>query len=83
MSKTVNIAGGERDTAGFNMAGARNKRDTAGLNRAGAREEDQSTPRWAKKYFDQQAELMDKMSKFLVNKPNTASYPRRQRGNSQ
>ncbi|CAB4030894.1 Hypothetical predicted protein, partial [Paramuricea clavata] len=61
----INMAGDERDTAGFDMAGARDKRDTAGLNMAGAKEEDQSTPRWAKKYFDQQAELMDKMSKFL------------------
>jgi hypothetical protein len=39
---------------------------------------------WAKKYFDKiKGELMDKMSKFLVNKPNTASYPRRKRGNIQ
>ncbi|CAB3989094.1 Retrovirus-related Pol poly from transposon, partial, partial [Paramuricea clavata] len=57
----IKMAGDERDTAGFDMAGARDKRDTAGLNMAGAKEEDQSTPRWAKKYFDQQAELMDKM----------------------
>jgi chorismate mutase len=33
----INMAGDERDTAGFNTAGARDKRDTAGLNMEGAR----------------------------------------------
>ncbi len=69
------------NTAKINMAV--DERDTAGFRMAGAREQDQSTPRWGKKFFDEQAEVMDKMSKFLVNKPDTALYPRRQRGNSQ
>ena len=61
----VNMAGDERDTAELNMAGTRN--------------EDQLPPAWARKYFDRQTEILEKMNTFLVNKPD----PRRRKTNSQ
>ena len=58
---------------------AEKQAETAGLNMAGAEDVDETAPKWAKKFFDRQAEVLEKMSQCIVDK----STPRQRKTNIQ